>query len=209
MSSYIVISGFNIPTDKNDYICLNALYNLSNAAKHKAPNRWLEQETARALVKQLSNDLNSSNKGQDHDPNNNHDVIVQYKAGTDRGTYGHQLIAISYAGWISPSFQLEVNQAFLNTKILLSAEREKISVDKGSYMSLIHENLAYEKIINEYKERLISSLTHNNQLLSSLMGNYNKQSEFDLDTVKLIISLNSKGLSDEEIYKIIFEKSLN
>lgn len=209
MANHITIAGSNIPMDGNSYISLNALYGLSGAAKHKAPNRWLEQETARALVKQLSNDLNSSNKGQDYDPNNNHDVIVQYKTGTDRGTYGHQLIAISYAGWISPSFQLEVNQAFLNTKILLSAEREKISVDKGSYMSLIHENLAYEKIINEYKERLISSLTHNNQLLSSLMGNDNKQSEFDLDTVKLIISLNSKGLSDEEIYKIIFEKSLN
>ncbi|WP_257325638.1 KilA-N domain-containing protein [Pseudoalteromonas rhizosphaerae] len=208
MSSYIVISGFNIPTDKNNYISLNALYNLSSAAKHKAPNRWLEQETAKALVKQLSNDLNSK-KGQDYDPNNNHDVIVQYKTGTDRGTYGHQLIAISYAGWISPSFQLEVNQAFLNTKILLSAEREKINVDKDSYMSLIHENLAYEKVINEYKDKLISSLTHNNELLSSYFTMTSKESDFDLDTVKLIISLHNKGLSDKEIYKIVFEKSLN
>ena len=31
-----------------------------------------------------------------------------------QGTFAHELLAISYAGWISPAFQLKVNQVFLD-----------------------------------------------------------------------------------------------
>lgn len=30
------------------------------------------------------------------------------------GTFAHELLAISYAGWISPAFQLPVNQVFMD-----------------------------------------------------------------------------------------------
>jgi hypothetical protein len=36
--------------------------------------------------------------------------------GNASGVYAHELLAVSYAGWISPSFQLKVNQAFLDMR---------------------------------------------------------------------------------------------
>ena len=36
--------------------------------------------------------------------------------GEESGTYAHELLAVSYAGWISPAFQLRVNQAFIDSR---------------------------------------------------------------------------------------------
>ena len=36
--------------------------------------------------------------------------------GTQQGTFAHELLSISYAGWISPRYQLQVNQVFLDYK---------------------------------------------------------------------------------------------
>ena len=38
------------------------------------------------------------------------------KGGTTPGTFTHELLAIEYAGWISPAFRLRVNQAFIDLK---------------------------------------------------------------------------------------------
>ncbi|WP_235896028.1 phage antirepressor KilAC domain-containing protein [Yersinia alsatica] len=38
------------------------------------------------------------------------------KGGLAQGTFAHELLAIEYAGWISPSYRLKVNQTFLDYK---------------------------------------------------------------------------------------------
>ncbi|WP_277992788.1 phage antirepressor KilAC domain-containing protein [Yersinia enterocolitica] len=38
------------------------------------------------------------------------------KGGVNQGTFAHELLAIEYAGWISPAFRLQVNQTFLDYK---------------------------------------------------------------------------------------------
>ncbi|MEI8661018.1 KilA-N domain-containing protein, partial [Xenorhabdus bovienii] len=43
-------------------------------------------------------------------------VVDINNGGTSPGTYAHELIAVSYAGWIRPDFQLDVNQAFIDFK---------------------------------------------------------------------------------------------
>ncbi|MGT3291634.1 KilA-N domain-containing protein, partial [Yersinia enterocolitica] len=35
--------------------------------------------------------------------------------GVNQGTFAHELLAIEYAGWISPAFRLQVNQTFLDS----------------------------------------------------------------------------------------------
>lgn len=40
--------------------------------------------------------------------------IESYHGGKTPGTFAHELLAVSYAGWISPKFQLQVNQTFLD-----------------------------------------------------------------------------------------------
>ncbi|UBX30516.1 KilA-N domain-containing protein [Arsenophonus apicola] len=44
------------------------------------------------------------------------EVIKVQKGGINPGTFAHELLAIEYAGWISPKFRLMVNQTFLDYK---------------------------------------------------------------------------------------------
>ena len=43
-----------------------------------------------------------------------HSLPIVQKEGRAGGTFAHELLAISYAGWISAAFQLQVNQTFLD-----------------------------------------------------------------------------------------------
>lgn len=99
-----VIAGVEITTDEHGRFNLNALHKASGLGKAKQPSNWLRLETTKSLIDEV---LNSS------DLRNN---PVEQQTGANGGTFAHELLAISYAGWISPSFQLQVNQTFLDFK---------------------------------------------------------------------------------------------
>ena len=101
----LVIADITIQQDNQGRYSLNALHQASEYASDeaKAPNRWARLKSTKALVQTL----------QDQTPDLAFDVV---KGGEHGGTYVHELLAISYAGWISPTFQLKVNQAFLDMK---------------------------------------------------------------------------------------------
>lgn len=102
MKTLPVIAGIELTTDEHGRFNLNALHKASGLGPEKAPSKWLRGQTAKELAQELSDGqicpspLNAS------------------KGGLDQGTYAHELLAISYAGWISPAFQLKVNQVFLD-----------------------------------------------------------------------------------------------
>jgi phage antirepressor YoqD-like protein len=98
------IAGIEITTDEDGRFNLNALHKASGLGKAKQPNNWLRLEQTKELIDEI---LNSS------DMRNN---PTQRSTGKNGGTFAHELLAISYAGWISPKFQLQVNQTFLDYK---------------------------------------------------------------------------------------------
>jgi phage antirepressor YoqD-like protein len=98
------IAGIEITTDEDGRFNLNALHKASGLGKAKQPNNWLRLEQTKELIDEM---LNSS------DMRNN---PTQRSTGKNGGTFAHELLAISYAGWISPKFQLQVNQTFLDYK---------------------------------------------------------------------------------------------
>ena len=59
--------------------------------------------------------------------------------GNERGTYAHELLAVSYAGWISPRFQLQVNQAFLDSR--QPTVSENINISKDEYIDLLKSKI--------------------------------------------------------------------
>jgi phage antirepressor YoqD-like protein len=103
------IAGVDITTDEQGRFNLNTLHKASGGEKHKAPNKWLENKAAQELIGELSRDSTQT-------PNSGlaQKVVSSVKGGSTPGTFAHELLAISYAGWISPSFQLKVNQVFLD-----------------------------------------------------------------------------------------------
>lgn len=98
-----VIAGVQISTDDQGRFNLNLLHKASGLGKHKAPNKWLENKSAQELIQEL--EFQTPDSGSALKVNN---------GGSNPGTFAHELLAISYAGWISPSFQLQVNQVFLD-----------------------------------------------------------------------------------------------
>lgn len=102
-----VIAGIDITTDEQGRFNLNALHRASDAGDHKRPSKWLATEQAKSLIDELQ-------KNQSPKSGLAQEVVNVIKGGISPGTFAHELLAISYAGWISPAFQLQVNQAFLD-----------------------------------------------------------------------------------------------
>lgn len=106
MSNLPVIAGVEITTDEVGRFNLNSLHKASGCEKHKAPNKWLENKSAQELISELESQTPNSGLAEK--------AINSVKGGSAPGTFAHELLAISYAGWISPNFQLKVNQVFLD-----------------------------------------------------------------------------------------------
>lgn len=101
-STNMSIAGVEITTDTEGRYNLNALHRASGAEKRNGPSYWLTLESTQSLISELDEQTTG--------------ISVVSKEGRNGGTFVHELLAVSYAGWISPAFQLKVNQAFLDMK---------------------------------------------------------------------------------------------
>lgn len=132
-----IIAGVEITTDEEGRFNLNALHRAHLAENpdihrnSKQPSDWLKLEGAQALVTEISN---SEDFGA---------PAVVSNPGRYGGTFVHELLAVSYASWISTAFQIKVNQTFIDYRtgklvpapdqvtrsdlanMILDAEREK------------------------------------------------------------------------------------
>ncbi|MGO3396454.1 MAG: KilA-N domain-containing protein [Serratia proteamaculans] len=107
-----VVVGVEIPLDEHGRYNMNTLHKSSGEGKHKSPNKWLENKHTQELIAELEAKLlktfQTPNLALDQK------VLNVVNGGSNPGTYAHELIAISYAGWVRVDFQLDVNQAFIN-----------------------------------------------------------------------------------------------
>lgn len=97
-----VIAGVEITTDAEGRFNLNALHKASGEGDHKKPSKWLRTDMALDLAKELEGQISPSK------------ATNTIKGRGITGTFAHELLAVSYAGWISPAFQLRVNQLFID-----------------------------------------------------------------------------------------------
>lgn len=102
-STSLVIADVLIMQDEYGRYNLNTLHLASGADTSKKPGNWIKRKSTQALISELDSQVSFLTL----------DVV---HGGERSGTYGHELLAVSYAGWISPAFQLRVNQAFIDTR---------------------------------------------------------------------------------------------
>ncbi|UAN53475.1 phage antirepressor KilAC domain-containing protein [Serratia sp. JSRIV002] len=115
-----IIAGVEITTDDEGRFNLNALHRASGLGDDKKPSQWLRRSSTKALIEELGANLHPG-----------HNAINSVNGGANPGTFAHELLAIEYAGWISPAFRLKVNQTFIDyrtgkfsaTKALPSAKQ--------------------------------------------------------------------------------------
>lgn len=103
MNSFPTIAGIQITTDEQGRFNLNALHRASGLGKSKGPAYWLALDGTKALINQIQ-------------MTDTEIPVSVLRGGAEQGTFAHELLAISYAGWISPAFQLQVNQTFIDFK---------------------------------------------------------------------------------------------
>lgn len=107
-----VIAGVEIPTDAVGRFNLNALHKASGAGEDKSPSQWLRRKSTKELIEELKRNLLK-----EHQNVNLHSAqkpIDTVNGGIAPGTFAHELLAVEYAGWISPAFRLQVNQTFID-----------------------------------------------------------------------------------------------
>lgn len=104
-----VIAGHEIAMDQHGRFNLNAIHHASGTGKGKMPSNWARSSTAIEQIQELES--NSS------DVRNNDAPVIESHIGRNGGTFAHELLAVSYAGWISPKFQLQVNQVFIEYRV--------------------------------------------------------------------------------------------
>jgi len=143
-----VIAGVEITSDAEGRFNLNTLHKASGQADHKKPSEWLRTKQAQELISELSG---NSHLGQE--------VIKSVKGGTTPGTFAHELLAVSYAGWISPAFQLQVNQIFIDYrtgKLAAPAIDPMIALNdpaflRGTLLTYTEKVLTLESQVQEMK----------------------------------------------------------
>lgn len=67
-----------------------------NGEKKNNPSYWLSLQGTQELINELEKDTT--------------DISVVTKEGRNGGTFAHELLAVSYAGWISPKLKANLIQ---------------------------------------------------------------------------------------------------
>ena len=101
-----VVAGVEIAVDDLGRFNLNAIHKASGAEQHKRPGKWLDNAQSKELIAELESQSPISGLAQKS--------LNVVKGTNTPGTFAHELLAVSYAGWISPAFQLKVNQVFMD-----------------------------------------------------------------------------------------------
>jgi hypothetical protein len=105
------VAGIEIPVDSEGRYNLNALHKASGEGEHKRPSKWLDTSSAQEFIDAVKRQSPSTGLGAE---SNAYDVLKVVKGGNAPGTFAHELIAVEYAGWISPEFRIKVNQTFID-----------------------------------------------------------------------------------------------
>lgn len=132
-----VIAGVEITTDAEGRFNLNALHKASGADKKNGPSYWLSLDGTKSLIDELKNQTT--------------EIPVVTKEGRGGGTFANEIIAVSYAAWISPAFQIKVNQVFLDYRTGKLQPAQQVDP-----MSVLNDPAAMRGLLLNYLEEVIA-----------------------------------------------------
>lgn len=101
------IDNLKIKTDAEGRYCLNDLHKaamaIGNALPSQRPGNFLKSATITGFVQALGDATKRAS-------------VVTIKGGREQGTYADELVAIRYAAWIDPVFEIKVYETFQQHK---------------------------------------------------------------------------------------------
>lgn len=136
-----------IRVDENGYICLN---DLGKYFPNKRIDNWKRLESTVEFIETIDKFLNTSEVSELKS-------IISKRGKYNGGTYGHELIAMEFATWLSPEFKLKVFLEYMsgkqskldwNMKRILACANYKIM---SSSVDGAHEPAKFYHFANEAK----------------------------------------------------------
>lgn len=104
MFKTFLVDQFTIRTD-GDMVNLNDLYVAAGSQSNKSPYEWSRLPETKRLIDELCNNHNTEKSR-----------IYRTTKGKGGGTWAHKLLAVDYAGYLSPEFKIKVNDTFLRVQ---------------------------------------------------------------------------------------------
>lgn len=115
--SLIQVSGVTVRRDADGRYSLNDLHKAAmangKATESHKPANFIRSDSVQAFAQVLTDAQNRAS-------------VVSVKGGTNQGTYAVELVAIRYAAWVDPAFEVQVYQTF---QAVQHAKAEAIHAD--------------------------------------------------------------------------------
>lgn len=103
MTTLIAIEGVKVRQDDEGRYCLNDLHKAAMAAGKatlsQRPGEFLKTGSVSAFAQTLTDAKKSAS-------------VITVRGGKGQGSYGVELVAIRYAAWLDPSFEIQVYETF-------------------------------------------------------------------------------------------------
>jgi hypothetical protein len=131
-SASLILGGTPIRVGADGLVSLTDLYKAAGSPKSKQPAQWLRLPGTKQIIDFARRTLKV---GKSHN-----DILRSERGGRTPGAWAHWQIALTYAEYLSPAFQFEVNEAYRR----FSAEQA-------------HPELAVERAFDRWSERGHSS----------------------------------------------------
>lgn len=164
-----VVAGVEIPVDSEGRYNLNALHKASGEGANKAPAQWIRTQQAQEFVSEVGNQTMQ--------------ICIVSTEGRNGGTFAHELIAVEYAGWISPAFRIRVNQTFIDYRTGKLAptpqakpKRERISSQLAAKMVLARAAKSWLKMSDTSTIRMLSDIAESEGIKPTFLPSYVNES---------------------------------
>jgi hypothetical protein len=105
--SNLIIADSQVSINKDGMYCLNDLHKIAvangQATESQRPSKFLSSESVISFISALDSEARNS-------------ASVKTVKGGKSGTYAVELVAMKYAGWINPSYEVQVYKAMQSLK---------------------------------------------------------------------------------------------
>lgn len=109
----VVVNGVSVRVDNEGRYCLNDLHAAAvlngEASESQKPSKFIRSASVKRFIKALST------RGQKR-PHENSQVILIVDGGANKGVWGVEMIAVRYAAWIKPEFEIDVYNTFIESR---------------------------------------------------------------------------------------------
>ncbi|MBS0854961.1 MULTISPECIES: KilA-N domain-containing protein [unclassified Tatumella] len=109
----VKVNGISVRVDEDGRYCLNDLHAAAvkngEATESQKPGKFIRSASVQRFIRALER------RGQKR-PHDKSQVVLIVEGGVNKGIWGVEMIAVRYAAWIKPEFEIDVYNTFIESR---------------------------------------------------------------------------------------------